>query len=67
MRISRHLAVAMENCDLSGLNDEDTAIVNRIDFDFVVIDWAEDSQDINGVCALTGLHNHCVEIEVLND
>lgn len=66
MRISRSLAVAMVNYDYSGLNDDEIKLIN--DFpDFTVIDWSEDSNDINGRCGLTGLFDNCVEIEVRNE
>ena len=64
MRLSRNLAVALYNCDFSGLNDDDMKVIETIDFDFDVIDWAEDSTDINGRCDFTGLYDHCVEIEI---
>lgn len=66
MKISRSLAVSMVNCDYSGLNDDEIKLIN--DFpDFTVIDWSEESSDINGRCDLTGLFDHCVEIEVRNE
>ena len=63
MKMSRDLAVALEYCDPSGLSDEILGVYNRIDFDFVVTDWAEDSSDINGRCDFTGYYDHCVTIE----
>jgi len=66
MKISRSLAVSMVNCDYSGLNDDEVKLIK--DFpDFTVIDWSEESSDINGRCGLTGLFDHCVEIEVRNE
>ena len=64
MYMSRNLAVALINCDPSGLNDETLGIYNRIDFDFDVVHWHEESSDINARCDYTGLWDHCVKIEV---
>lgn len=62
MKISRNLAVSMVNSDMSGLNDNEIELIR--DFpDFYVTDWAEESSDINGKCSITGLYDHCVEIE----
>lgn len=61
--LSRTLAVCLINCDFSGLNDDDMKIIESIDFNFDVIDWAEDSSDINHRCDFTGLWDHCVIIE----
>ncbi len=66
MKISRNLAVSMVNCDYSGLNDDEIKLINNFP-DFTVIDWSEESSDINGRCGLTGLFDHCVEIEVRNE
>lgn len=65
MKMSRSLAVALINCDPSGLDDETLEVYNNINFHFVVIDWVEESSDINGVCEFTKLHDHCVQIEEL--
>ncbi len=56
----------MVNCDYSGLNDDEIKLINNFP-DFTVIDWSEESSDINGRCGLTGLFDHCVEIEVRNE
>lgn len=62
MKISKHLAIAMENADTSGLSEADLDAIK--DFpDFTVIDYPE-SNDINGRCALTGLWDTVVEIEI---
>ena len=66
MRISRSLAVAMVNYDYSGLNIDEIKLIEAFP-DFSVIDWSEGSNDINGRCGLTGLFDHCVEIEVRNE
>ncbi len=66
MKISRSLAVSMVNCDYSGLNDDEIKLINNFP-DFTVIDWSEESSDINGRCEITGLFDHCVEIEVRNE
>lgn len=63
MRISRGLAVSMINCDISGLDDDEIELIR--DFpDFNVTDWCTDNKGINAVCSITGLWDHCVEIEV---
>lgn len=63
MKISRNLAVSMVNSDMSGLSDNEIELIK--DFpDFEVTDWCTDSGDINGKCSITGLWDHCVEIEV---
>lgn len=72
MKISRTLAIAMENYDYSGLDPKDITDINYFweqgsghGFnDFTVIEWNEDSNDINGKCRITGLYDHCVEIEL---
>jgi len=51
---------------LSGLSDDEIKLINNFP-DFTVIDWSEESSDINGRCDLTGLFDHCVEIEVRNE
>lgn len=62
MIISRTLAVAMVNFDYSGLNNDEIELIK--DFpDFTVTNWNEESNDINGRCSITGLYDHCVEIE----
>ena len=66
MLLSRHLAVALTNCDFSGLNEEDMENINKIDFDFYVVNWNEESSDINGRCFISGLYDHCVEIEIVD-
>ena len=66
MKISRSLAVSMVNCDYSGLNDDEIKLINNFP-DFTVIDWSEESSDINGRCEITGLFDHCVEIEVRDE
>jgi hypothetical protein len=63
MKISRNLAVSMENCDYSGLNENEIELIKNFP-DFTVTDWNGDSNDINGRCAITGLYDHCVEIEL---
>lgn len=62
-KMGRWLAVALVNCDPSGLNEDALKIYNEVDFDFVVTDWAEESSDINGKCDFSGLYDHCVTIE----
>lgn len=66
MLISRNLAVAMINCDYTGLTQEE--ILQIDDFtndvpDFFVTNWNEESNDINGICAISRKWDHCVEIE----
>ena len=51
---------------MSGLSDDEIKLINNFP-DFTVIDWSEESSDINGRCSLTGLFDHCVEIEVRNE
>lgn len=63
MKISRNLAVSMEYCDYSGLNKEEIELIKNFP-DFTVVDWFEESNDINGRCAITHLWDHCVEIEI---
>jgi len=65
-RISRALAVAMINCDYSGLNEEEIDSIKNFK-DFKVIDWNEESNDINGRCNISGKFDHCVEIEIINN
>lgn len=63
MKISKNLAIAMVNCDLSGLNEYETNLIE--DFpDFDVIDWNENSNGINGKCAISGLWDSCAEIKI---
>jgi hypothetical protein len=62
-KMNRTLAVCLYNCDSSGLNKGDLELYNSIDFDFNVVDWAEDSSDINGMCDFSRLHDHCVTIQ----
>lgn len=62
-KMSRNLAVALYNCDPSGLCEKDLEIYNSIDFDFTVTDWAEESSGINDVCDFSRLWDHCVTIE----
>ena len=63
MKISSFLACAMYNCNTSGLNDSEIELIK--DFpDFTIIDYCNESNDINGKCRLTGLYDHCVEIEL---
>ena len=63
MNISRNLAVAMVNCDYSGLNDNEIELIK--DFpDFNVIDW----ENTNFVrCAIHRLYDNCVEIELIGE
>lgn len=63
MIISRNLAVSMVNCDFSGLNSDEVDALQNFP-DFTVINWNEDSNGINGKCRITGLWDHCVEIEL---
>lgn len=63
-KMARWLAIALINCDSSGLEETDLELYNSISFHFTVTDWAEDSQDINGRCDFTKLHDHVVTIEV---
>jgi hypothetical protein len=67
MRMSKHLAQALYYCDPSGLDNKTHDIYNRIDFDFVVTDWSEDSSDINGRCHFTGLYDNCVRIQEVGE
>lgn len=65
MNISRNLAAAIDHCDYSGLENNEIELIK--DFpDFYVIDWKEESKDINSKCAITRLWDHCVEIEVIS-
>jgi len=63
MLISRGLAVSMENADYSGLNDQEIELIKNFP-DFTVTNWNEESNDINGRCSITGLYDHCVDIEL---
>jgi hypothetical protein len=63
--ISRSLAVAMENADTSSLNNNEIELIKNFP-DFVVTNWNEESNDINGRCSISGLFDHCVEIELIN-
>ena len=61
--ISSFLACAMYNADTSGLNDNEIELIK--DFpDFTITDYKSDSNDINARCSITGLWDHCVEIEI---
>lgn len=60
--ISSNLATAMINADTSGLNSDEIKLVESFP-DFYVTDYKEESNDINGRCSLTGLYDHCVEVE----
>lgn len=62
MKISRHYAVAMINNDYEGLTEAEIHKLKKFP-EFEVVDWSEGSRDINGVCAISGLYSHCVEIE----
>ena len=62
--MGRWLAVALVNCDPSGLNEDDFKIYKSIDFDFTVTNWNEESTDINGRCDFSKKFDHCVEIEL---
>lgn len=66
VKMSRWLATCLVNCDTSGLNESDLEIYNSIDFDFNIVDWAEESSDINGKCAFSNLWDHCVTIQIKN-
>jgi hypothetical protein len=59
------LAVAMEYFDYSGLSEDEIELVKNFP-DFTVIDWCDESTDINGKCSITHLYDHCVEIEFKN-
>jgi len=63
MKMGRWLAVALTNCDPSGLSEENFKIYESVDFDFNVIDWSEESSDINDKCDFSHKWDHCVEIE----
>lgn len=63
MKLSRHIAVALINCDPSGLSPADLDVYYSIDFLFTVTDWAEETTDINSQCDFTGFWDHCVTIE----
>lgn len=65
MLISRNLAVCMYNADYSGITKEEKELIVNFPM-FHVIDWKEESSDINGRCSITGLWDHCVEIEILD-
>lgn len=62
-KMNKTLAIALYNCDPSGLSDDDLIIYKSIDFDFTVIDWCDDDSDINGKCDFTYLYSNCVTIE----
>jgi hypothetical protein len=62
-KMSRWLACCLVNCDPSGLEGADLELYNSIDFDFDVVDWSEESTDINYKCNFSGLWDHCVTIE----
>lgn len=52
----------MINCDYTGLNDDEIELIK--DFpDFTIIDETENFQR----CALHGLYDNCIEIEVKNE
>lgn len=64
MKISRLLATCMVNNDYSGLNREEVELVK--DFpDFTVLDWYDDSNDINGICRITGEYDRVIEISII--
>ena len=63
MLISKNLAIAMINSDLSGLRTEEIEKIKNFP-DFEVVEWNEDYHDINGICRISGLWDNCVEIEV---
>ena len=63
MKLSRYLAVCLVNCDFSGCTDDDMKVIDKIDFDFNVTDWAEESSDINYRCDFSYKWDHCVTIE----
>lgn len=63
MKISSYLAMVLIGSDLEDLSKEELDAVNKIDFDFTITDYAEESNDINGICEITGLWSHCVTIE----
>jgi hypothetical protein len=70
MKISRNLAVAMTYADFSGLTDTEIAQVKHFSENvpsFVVTNWNEESNDINGQCSITRLWDHCVEIEKISE
>lgn len=62
-KMARWLAIALQNCDPSGLNDKDLELYNNIGFEFTVADWSEESSDINDRCEYSGSWDHCVTIE----
>lgn len=62
MKISKTLAIAILNDDFSGLNDEMIEHAKKVDFDFEITDYSDESNDINGVCEITGLYDCCVEV-----
>ena len=61
-KMDRELAVATINCEPPE-NSEMLTAYNDVDFDFTVLDWCEEDNDINDVCEFTGLSTHCVTIE----
>jgi len=72
-KISRTLAVASENADLSGLSGSDIESLEKFEAHlietyghalWVITDWAEESTDINARCEIHGLMDHCVTIEI---
>ena len=63
MMISSFLAVAMTNCDYSGLTEEGVKAIENFP-DFTVTNWHEETSDITGQCAITHLWDHCVEIKI---
>lgn len=63
MTISRHLAIAMMYADTTGMSVSEIKLTENFGH-FTVTDWNGDSTDVNGVCAITGLWAHCVEIEM---
>jgi hypothetical protein len=61
--LDRTLAVCLVYCDFTGLTDDDMEVINSIDFDFNVINWCEESTDINYKCDFTRKWSYCVIIE----
>lgn len=51
----------MVNCDFSGLDHDEIEKCKSFP-DFTVENWHEESNDINGICAITRKWDHCVEI-----
>jgi len=62
MKISKTLAIALVNDDFSGLSDETKALAEKVNFGFVINDYADESNDINGVCEITGQYDCCVDV-----